>query len=675
MRAQSQPEISAESTDTDLRTGETIFKGGVQLRDQGLFITADELRYNNTTNVATAIGHIVFTRGETRLLADHLVYNRTDGTFTAENIRVGRFPYYAEGFSAYGTRTEITVKRAHVTYGEPGPWQPTLKADTIIYTPGQRLRTENSQAGIGHVQPLPFPKFQQSLSDPVNAYVSLTGGYRPSLGAFAEVGLHLPVALGVMLGGDLGIYTNRGVMFGPSGTYAQTGDEQNFRGSFRSGFINDHGEKKTDILGRPVPENRGYVEWRHDQLLAENLTLTAQLNWWKDSEILRDFRPRAFFPVQEPDTFVESVYAGANYFVSAFARFQPNAFNRIQERLPEIRFDLLPLAVGSGFYERFNASAAVLREDPPLGGPELRSTRLDGYYALSRPIAPSDWFTFTPVAGGRVTHYASTTGAVLTGNYTRVLGEVGADAALRTSAVFDYKNPQWKIDGLRHLMTPRVSYRYSPEAEQGRRHIPMIDRRTFATYLQPLGLGDTRNLDDLHATNTLRLGVDNVLQTRDTAEGSRDLLVFNVASDFRFKRARGERDVSEIHTELALTPVRWLQFDVYESFAPQNFTLREFNSGLTIRDGDAWSVRFSNDFLRHQIEDYHLEGRRRLSERYDVLTRLRYDARKNRFNEQAYGLVQNLDNTWRISYVVSLYAGPRRESHFGFNVQIDAIRF
>jgi LPS-assembly protein len=115
--------------------------------------------------------------------------------------------------------------------------------------------------------------------------------------------------------------------------------------------------------------------------------------------------------------------------------------------------------------------------------------------------------------------------------------------------------------------------------------------------------------------------------------------------------------------------------DVYQSFAPQSFTLREFNSGVTLRDGEVWSARFSNNFLRHQIQDYQLDARLRLNETYEALTRLHYDARKRRFNEQAYGLAQNLGNTWLVSYVVSLYSGPRRESHFGLNVQIEARGF
>ena len=723
--------LDSDLAEIDGRTNERILRGRARATDGTTLITADEIRYNQATETITATGHAVLTRKDVRLLADQLVLLRRDQTFRAERVRFGVHPYYAEGESATGSLGEITLHRAVVSYGEPGPWQPTFKAEKIVYTPGQRLRADNAQAGIGRTQPLPFPRFQQNLRESfVTSFATFNGGYRSTLGAFGEAGVQLPVATAVRLGGDLGVYSTRGIMAGPSGRYGRdAGAAADLRGYFRSGYINDHGDKKSDILGRPVPENRGYVEWQHEQKLTEHLSLTAQLNWWKDSEILRDFRPRAFFPVQQPDTFAEATYDGQNFFVSLFARFQPNSFQRVQERLPELRFDLLPTAIGHGFVERLNASVAVLREPqvadglnpsttPNLAGlglppdtfisasahrflddgPQRRSNRLDAYYALERPLAYRDWLAFTPVAGARLTHYSQIretrlsvpglSGRPLTvvdappaaqPSYTRTLGEVGFDAALRSSATWNYKNPLWKIDGLRHLLTPRVSYRYIPEAHQGAGRIPLIDRRTFATYLQPLGLGDRRNIDDLSATNTLRVGFDNTLQTRDPVYGSRDLLTFNLANDFRFQRnltATGpERRVSETHAELAFAPASWIAVDVYQSFAPQSFTLREFNSAITLRDGEVWSARFSNNFLRHQIQDYQLDARLRLNETYEALTRLHYDARNRRFNEQAYGLAQNLGNTWLISYVVSLYSGPRRESHFGLNVQIEARGF
>ena len=705
--------VEGDRNEIDQRTQEIVVQGNARVSDGTMRLLADEIRYNQGTHVATAVGHIQFTRADVRLLADRLIYNRADGSFTAENIRLGSHPYFVEGFSASGTRDEITVRRARASYGEPGKWQPTINADTIVFSPGRELRSENVTIGIGAAQPVPIPRFDHSLSAPLIGTGSLNGGFRRSLGLFAEAAVHIPVTPGVRLGADIGLYSNRGIMVGPSGRYSHFKHPETLRGYFRSGYINDHGDKGTDnISGQRVPEHRAYAEWQHQQLLAPNLTLSAQAHWWKDPEVYRDFRSRAYFPLQEPDTFVESVYTGPNYFVSAFVRLQPNRFHRVQERLPEVRFDLLPFAVGNGFYQRLHASVALLREDPirrltptlgPFPGgpppgdfrgyyrayfPEASTTvltdpeftvetqRLDAYYALERPFVPRKWLAITPVVGGRLTHYTRTkVDGVHVPNYLRLLGEIGADAVLRANGTFNYKNEQWKIDGLRHLVTPRLSYRYIPDADKGRLNFPPIDRQVFTTYLQPLGLGDRRNIDDLRATNTLRLAIDNILQTRDPIEGTRDLAYFSLAADHRFSRIAGQHRLSETHAELALMPARWLQFDLFQRFTTQNFALRELNAGITLHDAQYWTVRFSNNFLRDQIQDYLVDGRVRLNERLDLQARLHYDSRLHRFNEQTYGIVQNLGNTWLVSYNVSVYSGRRRESSFGFNVRIDTVRF
>ena len=665
--------VQADRSETSVRTGETIFTGNPRVDYGDIRLTADELRVNFRTKIVVAVGHAVLTHGSRRLLADTITYNATDGTYVVGDLRVGDYPIYLTGTGATGDSESIEVLNARATIPEPGAFIPTIQADRLYLGADRKLRADRASIGVGSVRPLGLRGFEHNPGSPLVSYLSATGGYRSTLGVFAELGLHLPVTPAMRLGGDLGLYSSRGVMFGPSGSYLSRAAGADYQGRFRSGFINDYGDREKDVLGRPVPKERGYVEWEHQQQVTENLSLTGQLNYWRDSEIVRDFRPSEFFEVQQPDTFLESVYAGRNYFVSLFARLQPNSFHRVQQRLPELRFDLVPLSVGGGFYERFNASFAALRDNPPGGGPTIESDRLDAYYSLARPIKPTNWLTFTPVAGGRVTHYANIEGE--RNNYTRTLGEVGFDTEMRISGVYNYKNPRWKIDGLRHLLTPRLSYRYIPEAEKGSRYIPRIDRRSFSTYLAPLGLGDTRNLDDLHETNTLRLGFDNTLQTRDPIYGSRDLVVLNVANDFHFNKRAGERDVSEVHAELAIMPARWLELGIYQSIAPQDLTLREFNTGITIRDGNEWTAHFSSNFLRGELNDYFLEGSRRFNEVFDGIVHLRYDARQQRFNEQSYGVRHNIGNTWRIEYLITLYDGPRRESRFGFNVRVDALRF
>ena len=676
LRAADKPQMvftSDQPTYFDGRTKEAVGVGNAQLAYGDLLLVADEIRYSTDTKIAIAHGHAVLTQGARRLLADSITFQLNDGTYSVQNLRMGEYPLNLTGSSATGDRHTITLNDAKATFHEPGPFVPTLRADRLIYAPDTKLQAEGANLGIGGLRPVGFNFFKQDLKEPLLSYVSLTAGYRASLGAYLESGLHLPVAEGFRLGLDLGIYTARGVMIGPAASYGNNQGDNTYQGYIRSGFISDHGDRMTDVLGNPVPKNRGYVEWQHQQQITDNLTFAGELNYWKDSEILRDFRPKEFFAVQQPDTFLESVYRGDNYFVSAFGRFEPNDFQSVQQRLPELRYDLLPLTIGNGFTETFNASMAVLRDVPPTGGPTLDSTRFDAFYSLSRTFLPQPWLSFTPVVGGRLTYYDQALAGK--GNYTRTLGEVGFDAAVRTSATYNYQNEAWHIDGLRHLMTPRLLYRYIPEANKGQIYIPPIDRQTFSTYLQPLELGAMRNIDELHATNTLRMELDNTLQTRDSVYGSRDLLVLNLAADYLFDPAPTERDLSAIHAEFAVMPARWMQFDTYLSVVPQSFTMREINTGLTIHDGDQWSVRFSSSFLRHELEGYFIEGRWRINEAYEAIGRLAYDAFEHRLNEQFYGLRQNLSNTWLVEYGLTIYDGPRRESPVGFNISVQGIGF
>jgi LPS-assembly protein len=667
------PVVTADDTSFDITTGEAVLRGHPRIAYGPTLLLADELRYNQAGTLVIASGDFSITSGAERLLATGGTYNLATGFFTLTGVRAGEPPFYVTAASATGTRSRMTLTNAVVTYNEPGPFAPTLSADQIIYEPGRRIMGEHGHLGLGDYSLFAIPKFDRPFDQPLVSYFTTRVGYRHNLGAYVDFGLHVPVWPGINLGADLGEYAARGVMFGPSGSYQFKSDGGETTGDFRSGFINDHGDKKTDLLGRPVPAERGYFEWRHQQTIGDRLTLTGQFSWWRDSEVVRDFRPTRFYPVQQPDSFLEGVYAGNNYYLDLFSRLAPNNFEIVQQRLPEIRFDLLPVPIGGGFHERFNASFAVLQEDPLLTGSTLRSDRFDTFYAVDRPITPTEWLTITPVAGGRLTYYAKATGGRDT--YIRWLGEVGADAELHASGVFDYRNELWKIDGLRHLLTPKLSYRYIPEADRGQSFIPLIDREVFSTNLEPLDLGSIRNLDQLHGTNTLRFGLDNVLQTRDANYGSRDLLTFNLAADLSFSTQPARQRWSDVYTGLSLTPAPWLRFELFQRLSAQRLNLKELNTGLELMDRDWWTLRLSSHYLQDQIEQYFLEYERRLNEVWKGFARLRYDARAARWDELSFGLGQNLRNTWNVRYEVSWYQGRQREGSFSISVAADLIRF
>jgi len=667
------PDLRGDNTTYDDATKQAVITGNAHLAYGNIYLTADEIRFNFAQHEAGARGNVIITSGSRRLVADEGTYNTETGIITARNLRVGQFPVYITGETVNGTFDELVFTNATVFFRENAQYTPSIRAQRLTYTKGKVVKAEGLAIGLlgGHV--LTLPKFEQALDTEFFSYVSAHLGYRANLGAFVESGLRLPVAPGVKVGADLGLYTERGVMIGPSARYHQTDADSSVDGILRSGWIHDSGDRGTDILGDPVPAERSYVAWKHRQKNGEHFTLDGEYNYWSDSEILRDFRHRDYDNVQQPDSFLEGAYANGDYTLSAFVRLHPNHYYPVAERLPEIRFDLVPSPLALGIYQRFNAAAAVLESDAFGVQPKLNTNRLDAYYGLQRPFTPTPWLTFNPVAGGRVTYYTDALGGK--DDYTRTIGEVGFDARLLGAGVFDYKNEIWEIDGLRHLVEPRLSYRYAPEAARGRAYIPPIDTRAFSTYLQPLSIADSRNLDTLSALNTARLGFHNTLQTRDKNYGSRDLATLNFAADYNFDPEPGRHSLGDLYTEFTLSPAPWLRWETFHRIDLHSRTQQELNTGLTLVDQNWWSVRLATHFLKQDYEEYLLEYRQRINEVYDITGLWRYDAKNDRLNEQSYGVWQRLGQTWAIKYEVSFFDGPRRESSFSFAVEVQLLKF
>jgi LPS-assembly protein len=657
----------------DTVTGHAKWKG--KWKTQDLLLTADKIIYNTKKDIIIAEGHVTMTKADERLLADRLEYHRNDGSLSVDKIRIGKYPLYIEGESALGNFELITINNAIISYSDPGKWSPSVRAKTIIYSPGHYIRTVDAFLGLAGSRVIPIAALRQDLTKAITAnYFNFDAGYRSYLGAILDVGFHVPIYATIKAGADLGLYSARGVMAGPSASYSSNQGENEYTGNFKSGFIHDYGNKKSDILGNPIGAGRGYIDWEHHDQLGENITLNADIHWWKDSEVIRDFFPKNFYPIQTPDNTVEATYSGENYFASAFMRINPNTFDDIIQRLPEIRFDQLTTSIGGGFYERLNASIASLREKPPRGL-TLSSNRFDVFYEISRPINPTSYFNFTPVLAGRLTEYTDKQGPVLRGNYLRALSEIGFDSQLRASGIYNFNNSLWDISGIRHLLTPMLSYRYVPINSHDYTAIPLIDRASYTTYLKPLDIGDLRTVDQIPYENTFRLSLNNTIQTRDLEYGSRNLANLNLVCDFYNHTRSTQRDYSDVHTDLSVTPARWIEITSQQVFSPSNFRLRVFESGLKLKSGDKWTLQLASDFVRHEDNEYLARATYQLNEQFGFIGLVEYGARQHVYNQRSISVVQNLANLWRLEYRITDNQGPSREGHINFQFLVEALRF
>jgi LPS-assembly protein len=434
------------------------------------------------------------------------------------------------------------------------------------------------------------------------------------------------------------------------------------------------------------------MEWRHKHHIGERFTGTVSGSYWSDSEVIRDFRDDVFDENQRPDNFAEASYAGDNWIVSAFGRFRPNDFQLVQKRAPEVRFDLLPIPLSNtGAYHRASASYVQLNENFGRNVPgvtvEGESDRFDLTYRIERPIRLSNWLTLTPLTGARFTHYENQQIDPLfpgrlpipvDDKFSREIYEIGFDLEARAYATYPTLNKTWGINGLRHIVRPVLRYRYFSDPDDVN-EIASIDRQVFDLKRPLLDLSDLRNVDQIAKTHLTRLGVENLIQTRAEAYGSRTLAELNFYQDIIFeKNLRYDGDKEDAFNatwvELVLNPAPWLKFDLASRFKTENLTLEELRTRTTIKSGEIWELGLSTDLLNKRINQYRVDYTYLINERYSFLTDVNFDSNLGKFTRFRVGIHTQIGSTWELLYAITFREDARRESDVSFDIQLRLAR-
>ncbi len=698
------PELSSiEPLEFDEAAQRLIARGDARLDFQDSRLSADRITYYQEYSLADALGSVAISKDGYRLIADRLSYDTTDGVFAVNTLRTGQWPIYISGVNAGGTTAHTTLQGATIYYGNPGPLTPAFISEQIEFTDapdGGALSIKSPTFKIGTIPLVKLPSYTYYIND-IPYVLDVNVGSDNELGTYLQTTTLLPVNSWLRAGANLDLYSKRGALVGPAAQYSYNSTTQTITGALSAGYINDQDDPDPGLYNEPIDADRGFIEWRHQHHIGERMTMTASASYWSDSAVTRDFRDDYFKDNQQPDSFAEAVYAGDNYFVSAFGRFRPNDFQLVQERLPELRFDLLPVPIlKTGAYHRLSASYARLREDFGAVDPNIpiredsEADRFDFNYRIERPIGLADWLTLTPLAGARLTQYENqamdplalgiynapfdpnlSEAKLKDDSFSRAIYELGFDLEARAYASYPTLNRTWGIDGLRHLLRPVLRYRYYSDPDSTN-EIAAIDRTAFDLNRPLLNLSDLSNVDAIAETHLTRLGVENLFQTRATDYGSRTMAALNFNQDILFeKNTRYDGDDQDTFhatwVELILKPAPWLKFDMASRFKTESMTLEELRTRTSIRSGEIWEIGLSTDFLHDRIDQYRIDFICRINERHSVLADIRYDAESGQFTKTELGINTRINHTWVLMYALTFRQDAGRESDVEFNLRLE----
>lgn len=664
------PELTSdEPIEYDESTQEITARGNAKLLSDRAVVTADEIRFNRENLNAAAAGKVVINADEVRLIAECLDYNINDQALNVGNFRAGQPPMFIAGDSASGILNDLCIETPIVFFGEPDAISPNFIAYNAELKNAQdpcaptKVIAHHILFRIGRFPFFYLPYFSHSDRE-IPLTINNQNGVDKKLGKYTRNTILFEANPYVGIGALVDYYTQRGFLAGPALIYNKIDECDDINGIFQSGFIHDKGTKSelgVDSLGKPIQRDRYFIEWHHQQNITKDLQVTGQLRKWSDSASLRDFRPNLFNGDKDPDNYVEAVYTGPNYYLTAFTRYSPNNFQNVEQRIPELNFNLLPTQIGcTPIYNTVNAKIGHLREKSPRTNIVLDSTRLDFFYGLHAPFIVNEALTFTPVVGGEINEYFDKNTS--SGTYTRYRGQFGFDAQFNAFAQWDYKNPIWNINGLRHIVRPIVIYRYIPEGHSGTGPVPPIDRHVFTTNINPIELAYLRDVDTARELHTVRFGFENILQTRNSCYGSNELASLKMYQDYLIKRNPEGDHWSFWYTEFAFSPAYWINFKLYDRVNVTNFTLNELNTSLCLQDGRFWTLSYTINTLHHQRNQHYIDAGVHVTPRTSLRGRCRYDFKLHEVTEAIGSITTRLGNAWLAEFQVIHRKRAVRES-------------
>ncbi len=621
--------------------------GNVKVDYKGTVLRCDKLTVDTQTKDAVAEGHVRIEDKSSVMEGEKIIYNLNTKAGKVVNAGFISPPFFGKSENINKlSDTHFSAERGYVTscdYEQPHFRVKSRKIDVFA---GDKIKTKNNSVYIGQVPVAYIPFYNQSLKDPF-MHVQLTPGYGKDWGPFLLSSWRCNLADNINSRIYLDYRQRRGLASGFGANYRDTAVGS---GDFKFYYIRER--PRNFLEDQPGEFERYFAHWRHKWNIDERTNLINEYYKIVDSKrqllgteynILKDYFPREYEKDSLPLSYTQFSHLFSGSSVNVLVQKRINRWYSETEKLPEINYSLpsfqlweLPL-----YFE--NSSQAVsFNVKQPVPSPstsDVSLNRLDTYNKLTLPFKLS-FIDLTPFTAIRETYYDkdSDNSSVA----PRTVFYAGTEASAKFFRIFDVKSDFLNLDvnGLRHVITPLVSYSYNYDPSIPSTRLKQID-----------------TVDSIGFNNSAVLELSNKLQTKRNNK-TVDLVNFIITNSYTFyTRAKKAGVLGDYVFNLELFPYSWLKFDSDATYSHKqdeftninydvNFNLapeRTLGFGHRIQKGGANELTFGSDWRLTPKWKFHFY------ERYQI-----HDAVDNRKRliRQEYGFQRDL-HCWLFDFTYS----------------------
>lgn len=645
---------------------------GFFIKDAPVEITADNIRFDKSTNTYYATGNVIIVQDSTTLRSEEVLLNREAGVATAKGtVRVSD----DEGNTLTGENLQMNLKEKtavitnarifykednlHITAGlinKTGPntfhikgaeyttcdcepeedpaW--SFRVTSANVTVGQFLRGWNARFYIKGLPMFYFPyvtipvkrERQSGFLQPRVSYSSLRG--------FAmDNSLYWAISKSEDATLYLDVETNRGVGEGAEYRYYRT---RNSHGEIYAYHFKEKDMERVrtfrqdvDNLARPLDASgtRWQFKMNHAETLDNGISIRADLNLLSDDEYLLDFsRSGEDRTLESIENNVSVSKNWSGYSLVAQFRYFNNLLDAGDKttlhKLPEITLTSSDRRImKTPFYISSESSFINFSRKEGASG-----QRLDITPRIAMPMRPGGYFELTPSIAPRGTFYLID-GSTRDGYMDRYLYEINVDTT--TTFVRVFHPGAIGLEAVRHTIRPKLTYTYIPQADQT--DVPQFDA-----------------VDTVAQRNTVEYSIVSVFTGKTVDEGLaayRDYAYLDVRQSYNINEATRKlssdtderRPFSNVRAELLLKPAWWInltalgEYDVYDNW------FDSYSTSLSTRDRRGDTVNLNYRFVRAEATRYlEASARIRVTRPVDVTYLKRFSFDEDRSLETSYGI-------------------------------------
>ncbi len=599
---------------------------------QDVTIRCDEVELNRATGDVLARGQVIMDKGPQRSTADELRYNLKTKIGSFVNVTGSAPPSYSFTGALLEQLDETHYRIEDGTFTsceqqDRPPWDLHLREAVI------------EQEGYGHFKGVAFRvKRIPTLYLPYLLWPMkmerAAGLLVPAIGYSDRRGFYLGTQVFVPFGQSYDT-TIRFDYF--SKGYYGLGTE--FRAAPVAGA---YGELHPYVIRDPVA---GVLQWKVDGTYQQEdllgFHMLAELHELSDNDFFREFEADFQQNTRRllySQIFMTRTQGPANLNLRVDRRVTFLTVNDVVlQQLPEVEYRVRSNRIGHSLvYWSLVSSANVFNVDR---GGELKNTygRADLFPQVSYTLPGSPWLTITPNLGARGTWYSSryteNRRAFEDEPITRTYFKAGVDIVGPSfSKIFDTNNA--KGTRYKHLIEPRIIYRYLPEPNEEAAYVPLFDE-----------------VDSVIDVNRVAVTLSNRLFMKSNKTfGAREVASLDLIQEYSFRDplsygAEGATSQKgPFGVALRIVPVVGTTLDARASFDTLSKDLRStslsastfrstFNAGLTWYEGFS-ALTGEKTSSQAQVRF----GLRKPDFPVTVNLHVAYDIEKGLLQQQRYGL-------------------------------------